>query len=153
MALPSALPPPAAAVSSQEKTKNPLAMRTKYTLSCFLERTERNYPSIETQVCRQTIILVNFSSYLEKLRQKPRVLLSCTHTHTHTLSLSLSLSLSVCTTQNPKHHDSTSYYPPLPQKSATLSQQNKIKNSNKRTIAPPAVIIIIIVVVTSNSTT
>jgi hypothetical protein len=160
MALPSALPPPAAAVSSQEKTKNPLAMRTKYTLSCFLERTERNYPSIETQVCRQTIILVNFSSYLEKLRQKPRVLLSCTHTHTHTHThsfyVSLSLSLSVCTTQNPKHHDSTSYYPPLPQKSATLSQQNKIKNSNKRTIAPPAVIIIIVVVVvvlTSNSTT
>jgi hypothetical protein len=69
-------------------------MRTKDTLSCFSERTERNYPSIETQVFRQTTILVKFSSYLEQLRQKPRVLLSCTHTHTHTLSLSLSLSLS-----------------------------------------------------------
>jgi hypothetical protein len=155
MALPSALPPPAAAVSSQEKTKNPFAMRTKDTLSCFSELTERNYPSIETQDCRQTIILVKFSSYLEKLRQKPRVLLSCTHTHTQSVSVSVSLCVSLCTTQNPKHHDSTtttSYYPPLPQKSATLSQENKIKNSNKRTIGPAAVIIIV-VVVTSNSTT
>jgi hypothetical protein len=133
MALPSALPPPPA-VSSQEKTKSPLAMRTEYTLYCFSERTGRNYPSIETQDCRQIVILEIFSSYLEKLRQKPRVLLSCrhTHTHTHTLSLSLSLSLSLCAP--PKIPNTTT--PPRLPATTLLSHKNLqcfLKKTRSRT--------------------
>jgi hypothetical protein len=126
MALPSALPPAAAAVSSQEKTKTPFAMRTKDTLSCFSERTERNYPSIETQDCRQTIILVKFSSYLEKLRQKLRVLLSCTHTHTHCLCLCLSVSLCA-----PPKTPNTTTPPRLP--ATTLLSHKNLQRFLKKT--------------------